>query len=45
MGHLIPRKVRLVLSSTGVLGQGFFSIVLDFIWPDIGEKVDLVRFQ
>ena len=48
VSHLIPRKVRLVLSSMRVLGHGFFfffSIVLDSIWPDIDEKVDFVRFQ
>ena len=39
MGHLSSRKVRLVLSSMQVLGHGFFFIVLDSIWPDIGEKV------
>ena len=46
VGHLMPRKVRLVLSSMRVLGHGFFNffIVFDSIWPDIGEK-DLVRFQ
>ena len=43
VGHLMPRKVRLVLSSMWVLGHGFFSflfflIVLNSIWPDIGEK-------
>ena len=41
----MPRKVRLVSPSMWVLGLGVFLIVLDFIWPDIGEKVDLVRFQ
>ncbi len=41
----MPRKVRLVLSFRQVLGHVFFSIVLDPIWPDMGEKVDLVKFQ
>ena len=37
----MPRKVL----GYGVLFGVFFFIVLDSIWPDIGEKVDFVRFQ
>ena len=39
VGHLIPRKVRLVLSSVGFRPWVFLLMVFDSIWPDIGEKV------
>ena len=46
VGHLMPRKVRLVLSSMWVLGfrVWVFMIVFDYIWPYISGKDDLVRF-
>ena len=44
MDYLIPRKVRLILSSMWVLGCGFFTIVFNSIWPGIGKGIDLSIF-
>ena len=42
----MPRKVRLVLSSMWILGFRVwaFVIIFDYIWPNIGDMVDLIRF-
>ena len=46
LGHLMPKTVKLVLSSMWVLGFRLWvcMIVFDYIWPDFSEKVDLVGF-